>query len=104
MKPEYIKPTLAALRSGEYKQHRYDIGTSFDLNLCCIGVAAHANGFPNNITPSTAFDNDLGTSACAMYIGLSDPEIIKWVEWNDALKLSFLEIADKIEAEYGSGY
>jgi hypothetical protein len=102
LKPEFVRPTLDALRSGEYRQAQGRIGDAKRKHLCCIGVAAVANGW----TPG---DGDEDTGTAAMFIGIiahradHPTELDEWVHWNDGRKLSFPEIADLIEQRYGKG-
>ena len=89
--PEFKTATLAALRSGKYRQIRHTIGNFRTKTLCCIGVAAHANGLANQIAL---------TNESAEFIGLDEREKDEWLEWNDQNGLTFDEIADNIEAKY----
>lgn len=104
-----------ALRSGKYKQgkkylHRKDsqIGDTF----CCLGVACHLFKDELNLTvreppaytgmnchSATIYDNH-GSHLPPMvrqYLGLSIEEEGQLVFLNDTKKLSFNEIADRIE-------
>lgn len=90
LKPDFKAKTLAALRSDEYRQETICVGDFYRKRLCCIGVAAHANGL------SAALD----TQEASAFIGLTSEEQNQWVDWNDNKHLKFAEIADKIEAEY----
>ena len=82
---------VAALRSGEYVQRRDCIGDYWSNSHCCIGVAAKANGCP-------AF---YVTMNAANFIELTDYQKQEWIDWNDKQLLSFNEIADRIEIQWG---
>lgn len=88
LNPEFKDATLAALRGGKYRQVRHTIGNFRTKTLCCIGVAAHANG----LTDALAL-----TIECANFIGLDERERENWIEWNDQKGLTFEQIADEIE-------
>lgn len=87
---EFKVKTVSALRSGKYEQACGRIGWFDEKRLCCIGVAAHANGLADSDT----------TGFAATFIGLTGEEADVWMNWNDEQKLTFREIADRIEAEY----
>lgn len=89
LNPEFKAATLTALRSGKYRQARHTIGSFGSNFLCCIGVAAHANGIADRLAL---------TVECANFIGLDEEERADWIEWNDQKGLTFEQIADEIEA------
>lgn len=80
---------VAALRSGKYKQYRNGIGHYRINNLCCIGVAAKANGCEEFIVTGNA----------ATFLKLTNDQKYSLVKLNDVTKKSFAEIADWIEQQ-----
>lgn len=87
MTPEQMKVTCVALRSDKYKQAHNWIGDYYNNHLCCIGVAAKVNG--------SSFFTDTG--AAINFLEMSSEQKTAMIEWNDLYKMSFLQIADKME-------
>ena len=85
-----LKAWLAALRSGKFKQitGAYGRGTK----VCALGVARSVMNIPE-------FRTGLVSYEVAHFYGLPCRFTDKVITWNDADRLSFPAIADKIEAE-----
>jgi len=97
MNKEYKDKWVAALRSGEYKQHRH--GSNDNLHertpggvtaRCCLNVGAHV-----------VFGADADrmiTVVCKANLGLSSDASDRLINMNDKEGKNFNEIADWIEA------
>jgi hypothetical protein len=92
MDAELKKRWVAALRSGEFKQGRYELES--EGAFCCLGVLCRIVGIP------TRDEAGLPLSATPGHPpgGLSEAEESVLVEMNDNKRKSFREIADYIEA------
>lgn len=95
MKKSDVLTWIAALRSGDYKQHRGTLCNTSDLetsnSFCCIGVAAKVLSLKAKLGLSPV------TSEVCYYLKITHLQQTELVEMNDALEYSFPEIADWIE-------
>jgi len=90
---ERRKQWLAALRSGEYKQNRgSNVGA--DGSYCALGLALKLSGF-YKVVGMKSTSRHLET-----HYGLSDGGRWYVIHMNDNKKLSFPEIADRMEEFY----
>ena len=88
MTPELKAQWIAALRSGEYTQGRYNLRTR-EGHYCCLGVLCMVLEKPD--LTSTNYEHLRQAS------GLTISETDGCVELNDIALLSFSQIADYIE-------
>lgn len=85
MTPEQMKAGCVGLRSNNFIQSRYSIGSG--KHTCAIGAVGQSNGLKEEYT--------------ADYIealNISTKQVDLLLDWNDTEKLSFLQIADLIES------
>jgi len=90
---ERRKQWLAALRSGEYKQHFGAMRGPEPKCFCALGVALKISGFYK-----TTFNKVEAGKYLRDYLGLDSLKRSLVVEMNDGENLSFNEIADRMEA------
>jgi hypothetical protein len=93
---------VEALRSGDYKQNRYNIGNVRSKNLCCLGVGAVV------CEPETQDfqETDEAVKILAKYgvdgsrdeKGVFSGSVMELIRLNDFEEKSFSEIANYIEA------
>lgn len=84
MTPEQMKIACVGLRSGTYVQTRYSIGSG--NHTCAIGATGQANGLKGEYT------NDYVHA-----LDISHIQVDLLLNWNDTEKLTFPQIADRIE-------
>lgn len=89
MNKAQAKIAIDALRSGAYEQARDTIGLYGSNRLCCIGVAAKANGAP--------YFHD--TQGPTDFLKLTSSQRCKLVDMNDNKGKTFAEIADWMEGQ-----
>lgn len=93
MKQEVARKLVRALRSGKYKQ-AFKTYVHEDGALCPLAVLA-------KISPIRRADASyLQRTRLAKWAGLKDVGRDKIISWNDADRLTFPQIADRIEHEY----
>ncbi len=91
MDPEIKKLWIEALRSGEYEQC---IGALHDATgYCCIGVLRELV-VPDNVGEFCDTYTEIRDAS-----GLSPEAEGECIDWNDGEKLTFLQIADKLEKD-----
>jgi hypothetical protein len=124
-----LRKWVAALRSGNFKQgHGYlcsykETETGRDYKYCCLGVACQLLAEEDNTFAATVTDNPNEDPhilfGAQRALGRLPDEVIDWlgIRWysaygnpkfmglhaihmNDSLRLSFNEIADRIEEEF----
>lgn len=83
-----------ALRSGQYKQSRYALHLT-DGGYCCLGVLCLVRNIPIPELERDAYN--------AIRNLLTQGEVSQFIQFNDGLKLTFSQIADKIEDLYIKG-
>lgn len=94
LKAEWLK----ALRSGEYRQARYGIGSTRTKCLCCLGVGAYvANPSIKLVSTDDAVEELSAHGLRGWRSGEYADAIQKLIEMNDDDGHTFPEIADYIE-------
>ncbi len=98
---------LAALRSGEYAQGRGRLKNNSD-EFCCLGVACDVSGLGKWVCsprgmPAYLIEGDsvrgLGLPSALRYkLGLTNDQEDELINYNDSDKMTFTQIADRIEA------
>ena len=91
LNPEIKEKWIAALRSGEYPQHRGAIYNSDRTAFCCLGVLHRIVQKGSLGETYEAANITTGTGLC----GVND-----FVRMNDYEMLTFDQIADRIEKDY----
>ena len=101
MKKDIAEKWVAALRSGEFRQGQSTLEK--DGAFCCLGVLAQINGLMKNGRCGSLVGKDIGrdmlTSDALELFGMATHEQLKCTIWNDKQRLTFSQIADRIEAE-----
>lgn len=94
MKTELKKRWMKALRSGIFKQGRCALLS--EGKYCCLGVLCHITKIPvmsSNHTKSTPYDDE------RKILGLSNVQVDRFTAMNDGQRLSFKQIAKRIEKD-----
>ena len=85
-RPEKLDEWIAALRSGEWVQCRHRVSNTAKTAYCCLGVLCKLHGDEPAYTGKTWEANHIDKNLAS-----------RCIKWNDKARLSFPEIADKLE-------
>lgn len=106
---ELMEKWVAALRSGEYKQHRgalrsHEDGDVGDVGFCCLGVLRNIEpGIERSKVEFTDDDAELlDKNSLKKFLGIGEQDGFfqnQYSEWNDE-GMTFPEIADELEKEW----
>lgn len=101
--PEFKAKWVAALRSGEYKQGKYNLLTEHHgaCSFCCIGVAGMLRGISKEELSNKSNYDDPAYSKCLPELDRSILYVLGEMNdgsFNQVGAKSFSEIADYIEA------
>jgi hypothetical protein len=89
---QQVRKWLVALRSGEHKQCRKKYRDEETGAVCATQLALDANGIDDESFAILGFKRTMKVTQ------FGEQHVVKW---NDTEKLSFAEIADKVEEYYG---
>lgn len=92
MKKKIAEKWVAALRNGNYKQTTYTYYQEEDNSYCCLGVLCELlNNYHKGMVKKIAgfVEGPDGSPTWSLFL-----------DYNDAERLTFAEIADKIEADW----
>lgn len=95
--PEFKAKWLAALRSGEYKQGRFELYKAMTDRYCCLGVAGLLCGYTKEGMDGWNCLQSFVNAPELIRVGAQNGVAASLIEMNDQGH-SFAEIADYIEA------
>lgn len=102
MKSDIKKQWVAELRSGDYKQGRTQLANTDTNTFCCLGVLCELSGLPynpNHELPDFTVRAWAGLDEIALPLVKYQGVMREITYINDCLGLTFIQIADLIEAQ-----